>query len=218
MPPGRPPTGGRTPWFPIILVGILVIAGGVWASSPLWRSTIGAKTDDDTPGVTFLVPPVTASSTGARAVTDPPDPGVLYTGASPSNPQTRERRVGGPPARFDGYSTSVASVTRVPAASVAKGSRGSYLRVNVSVVNQSAKSGEVCQCDFSVWTHTGGRHAAANVKAATLGERSTLGGGARREGNVYLYVGTTPGPYYVVYEPHTTATGAQPNGVWQVSK
>jgi hypothetical protein len=215
MAPPRPPARGRPPLFPMILVGILVIAGGVWASSPLWRSTIGAKTDDDTPGVTFLVPPATTAR-ATHAVTDPPDPGALYRGASPSNPESRERRVGGPPARFDGYSTSVASVTRVPAATVVKGSSGSYLRVDVRVVNQSAKSGEVCRCDFSVWTHAAGRRGAANVKTATLGAASTLPAGARREGDVYLYVGTTPGPYYVVYEPHTTSTSAQPNGVWQV--
>ena len=112
----------------------------------------------------------------------------------------------------------MASVTRVPAATVVKGSSGSYLRVDVSVVNQTAEHGEVCQCDFSVWTHAGGLHAAANVKAATLGAPSSLPAGARRAGDVYLYVGTTPGPYYVVYEPHTTSTTAQPNGVWQVPK
>ena len=38
---------------------------------------------------------------------DNPNPGALYHGAYPSNDQTQERRIGGLPARFSGYTTWV---------------------------------------------------------------------------------------------------------------
>ena len=218
MAPDRRPASGRTPWFPIILVGIVVIAGGVWASSPLWRSTIGTKSSDDDTNVTFLVPPATHPAPPAHAVTDPPDPGALYRGTYPSNAQTRERRVGGPPAHFDGYAASVTSVASVPAASYTKGTPGSYLRVAVTVVNQGPASGQVCACDFSLWTRAGGLQKATNVSASNLGPASALRSGASRTGNVYLYIGTAKGPFFVVYQPHTTAMTAQPNGVWEAPK
>ena len=138
---------------------------------------------------------------------DPPNPGALFHGNFPSDDQTQERRVGGPPARFSGYTTWVRSVTRVPARKYVDGYPGAYLRVHVTVVNRDTQSQHVCACDFFVWTRTAGYREADVVAAPTLASDTDMSSGARRDGDVYLYVGTVPGPYYVVYDPDDARRG-----------
>lgn len=218
---------GPTPWIPIFIVGVIVIAGGVWASSPLWRSTIGTKSDEDTPGVTFTVPPSTSQQFGTAAEIgtpgDKPNPGALYHGLFPSDAQTQERKVGGPPARLSGYDTWVRSVTRVPAKNYVDGYTGSFLRVHVTLFNRDVQTQHVCSCDFSVWTRAAGMREADAVKAPTLAPDTTMHSGARRDGDVYLYVGTVPGPYFIVYDPDahagiTAPASPRARGVWEVPK
>ena len=217
---------GPTPWVPIIIVGLIVLAGGVWASSPLWRSTIGTKSDDDTPGVTFTVPPPTTPQPGAPAEIgspdDRPNPGALYHGTFPSDARTQERTVGGPPARVAGYDAWVRSATRVPAKTYLAGGSGSLLRVDVTVFNRDARAQPVCACDFYVWTRAAGMRGADAVNAPTLGPGSTMKSGTRRDGDVYLPLAGTPGPYFIVFDPDAHATPARavprPRGVWEVPK
>ena len=158
----------------------------------------------------------TAREIGTRG--DSPNPRALYHGEYPSDDQTQERSVGGSPARFSGYTTWVRSVTRVPAHTFVDGYPGFYLRVNVTVFNRDTETQHVCACDFYVWTRAAGGREADAVAAPTLSPDATMRSGARRDGNVYLYVGTVPGPYFVVYKPdaHVPGSSSTARGVWRV--
>jgi hypothetical protein len=149
---------------------------------------------------------------------DDPNPGALFHGSFPSNDQTQERSIGGPPARFSGYTTWVHSVARVPAGIYVNGYVGNYLRINVTVFNRDTERQIVCACDFSVWTPEAGKREADVVKARTLSADTSMRSGARLDGDVYLYVGNVPGPYFVIYDPDgkSTTRSEQARGVWRV--
>jgi hypothetical protein len=148
---------------------------------------------------------------------DSPNPRELFHGFFPSDSDTQERHVGGLPARFSGYTTWVRSINRVAARKFVDAYPGSYLRVRVTVFNRDTEEQHVCACDFSVWTRTGGTREADAVAARTLSPDATMRSGARRDGVVYLYVGTVRGPYYVVYNPdaHVPEAASSARGVWR---
>jgi hypothetical protein len=157
----------------------------------------------------------TVKEIGTRG--DDPNPRELFHGAYPSDEGTQERRIGGPPARFSGYTTWIRSVTSVPARRFVDGYSGRYLRARVRVFNRDTEAQHVCGCDFYVWTRAGGLREADVVAGQTVAPNGDMQSGARREGEVYLYVGTVPGPYYIVYDPdaHVAFSGGDARGVWQ---
>ena len=157
----------------------------------------------------------TAREIGTRG--DDPNPRHLYHGAFPSDEETQERHLGGHPARFSGYTTWVRSVARVPAGGYVKGYPGDYLRIRVTVFNRDNAPQHVCSCDFLVWTRTAGFREADAISAPALSPDTEMRSGARRDGNVYLYVGTVRGPYYVVYAPddHVSQAASTARGVWR---
>ena len=152
---------------------------------------------------------------------DKPNPGALYRGAYPGNDQTQERRIGGPPARFSGYTTWVRSVTRVPARTFVTAYSGDYLRVHVTVFNRDTQSQGVCACDFYVYSRRYGVRNADVVGAPTLGVSREVRSGAKLDASVYLYIGKASGPLFVVYDPDGNGSGVGVNGptadaVWLV--
>jgi hypothetical protein len=157
----------------------------------------------------------TAREIGTRG--DSPNPRALYHGAYPSNDQTQERRIGGPPARFSGYTTWVRAVARVPARTFVDGYAGDYLRVKVTVFNRDVKEQSVCACDFYVYTRRNGPRVADVVAARTLAPDTMMKSGARLDGNVYLYVGKVAEPFFIVYDPDGdgTASSEFAKGVWR---
>jgi hypothetical protein len=206
------PGYGRRAWILGLITLVVLVGAALWALSGL--SSIGSS-----PPLPKPPSPIrygTKREIGTRG--DPPNPGALFHGNFPSDEQTQERRVGGLPARFSGYTTWVRSVTRVPARKYASAYPGVYLRVRVTVFNRDTQSQHVCACDFFVWTRTAGYREADVVAAPTLASDTDMSSGARRDGDVYLYVGTVPGPYYVVYNPddHVAAATSTARGVWLV--
>lgn len=146
------------------------------------------------------------------------NPRSLFHGAYPSGVDTQELVVGGLPARFSGYTTWIRSVTRVPAPSLVDGYRGDYLRLRVTIFNRDTENQHVCACDFYVWTRAHGRREADAVGAPTVSVDTEMHSGARLEGDVYLYVGKVPAPYFVVYDPdaHLLSPTDRAKGVWRV--
>jgi hypothetical protein len=180
----------------------------------------GTKHVSDSVDFNGLRPPPPPSAFGTRHEIgtrgDDPNPRALFHGDYPSDADTQERRVGGLPARFSGYTTWVRSVTSVPATKYVDGYAGRYLRARVTVFNRDKATQHVCGCDFSVWTRAGGLREADVVTGQTVSPDGTMESGARRQGDVYLYVGTVRGPYYIVYEPdsHSVDYG-NARGVWR---
>jgi hypothetical protein len=158
----------------------------------------------------------TAHEIGTRG--DLADPGALYHGAFPSDANTQERRIGGLPTRFSGYTTWIRSVTAEPAPQYVAALPGTYLRVRVTVFNRDRDVQHVCACDFFVWTRAAGLREADAVARPVVSVDASMRSGARRDGNVYLYVGTVPGPYFIVYNPdaHVPGHASQARGVWRV--
>lgn len=125
--------------------------------------------------------------------------------------------MGGRPARFSGYTTWLRSATRVPARRFVDGYTGEYLRLHVTVFNRDTASQHVCACDFYVWTRSAGKREADVVKAPTLSPDTMMRSGAKLDGNVYLYVGTVRGPYFVIYDPDSQVFGGGgASSVWRV--
>jgi hypothetical protein len=192
-----------------VVVGFTALVGGcVWLATQQERSK---PLPHPPPPAKFG----TASEIGTRG--DSPDPDALFHGDFPSDSQTQERRVGGAPARFSGYTTWVRSVSRVTARKYVDGYAGSYLRVRATVFNRDIQSQSVCACDFYVWTRAAGRRAADFVRVPTLSGIATMRSGTTRDGDVYLYVGTVPGPYYVIYDPdyQSSFSSSTARGVWR---
>ncbi len=206
---------------PILLV--VVIVGGLLSGLVILAGSITSFdlfSDFTEPTLPPPPPPSqfgTVREIGTRG--DDPNPRVLYKGAYPSNSQTQERRVGGLPARFSGYTTWVRSVTRVPARSLVDVYPGAYLRVRVTVFNRDENDAQhVCACDFYVYTRQRGRREADAVPAPSLSPYTTMARGKRLDGDVYLYVGTATGPFFVVYNPdaHVSGHSSQSEAVWRV--
>jgi hypothetical protein len=165
----------------------------------------------------------TAREIGTRG--DDPNPHALYHGAYPSNDQTQERRIGGRPARFSGYTAWVRSVTRVRARGLVDAYSGDYLRVHVTVFNRDTQPQQLCACDFYVYSGRAGVRAANLVRAPTFGPERSVRSGATLNGNVYLYVGRVAGPLFVVFDPDGNGRGDRADdlehtptadAVWQV--
>ena len=119
---------------------------------------------------------------------------------------------------FGGYTTWVRSAARVPAQTIVDAYSGSYLRVRVTVFNRDTEDQHVCACDFAVYTSARGRREADAVGAPTVSPYTTMPSGARRDGDVYLYVGDASGPFFVVYDPDADNTGDNrtSTAVWRV--
>lgn len=151
---------------------------------------------------------------------DKGNPRVLFHGGYPSRWGDQERRVGGLPARFSGYTTWVRSVARVPAATLVDGYQGDFLRVRVRVFNRDKEPQHVCACDFSVWSRAEGYRAADAVAAATIGGPTEIGSGAQSSGDVYLYVATVSDPIYLVYNPdrYVLLSTNRSTGIWRVPR
>jgi hypothetical protein len=158
----------------------------------------------------------TPAEIGTRG--DRGNPGAIYAGDYPSDSETQERTVGGPPARFSGYTTWVRSVSRVPARTLVDGYPGDYLKLHVTVFNRDTEEQHVCACDFSVWSRTDGQREADVVPAPSIARYSTMQSGETLDGDVYLYVGTTTGPLFAVYRPdnHVFLAASESRGVWRV--
>jgi hypothetical protein len=149
---------------------------------------------------------------------DDANPGALFHGGYPSDDTTQERHIGGLPARFSGYTAWVRSVTSVPAKQFVDGYSGRYLRARITVFNRDTATQHICGCDFSVWTRTGGLREADVVRGQTVSPDGDMKSGTRRDGDVYLYVGTVRGPYYVVFDPDQRVFGGgSAHGVWRVT-
>ena len=158
----------------------------------------------------------TPKEVGTRG--DDGDPRALFHGDYPSRRDDQERRIGGPPARFSGYTTWVGSVTRVRAAALVDGYQGQFLRVPVRVFNRDIEAQHVCACDFFVWSRAEGYRAADAVAAATIGGPAQIRSGAQVSGDVYLYVATAPDPIYLVYNPdrYVPFTANEATGIWRI--
>jgi hypothetical protein len=158
----------------------------------------------------------TATEVGTRG--DVGNPRALFHGEFPSDSETQERKIGGGPARFSGYTTWVRSVTREPARNSVRVLPGAYLRARVQVFNRDQSVQHVCACDFYVWTRTAGVREADAVPRPVVAADAEMTSGKRKVGNVYLYVGTVPGPYFIVYNPdaHVAGHSSTARGVWKV--
>jgi hypothetical protein len=202
-------------WLLTIAFSFVVLIGGCLVAVSQIHLDVG-------PTPNTLPPPPPPSEYGTKHEIgtrgDDPNPRALFNGAFPSDADTQERRVGGFPARFSGYTTWVRSITPVPARTLVDVYRGTYLRVRVTVFNRDTEVQHVCACDFSVWTRAGGFREADAVAAPTLSPDAEMRSGERRDGDVYLYVGAVPGPYYVVYNPdaHVPEAASTARGVWRV--
>ena len=110
------------------------------------------------------------------------------------------------------------TVTPVPARQYVDAYSGRFLRVRVEVFNRDEQTQHVCTCDFFVWTRAGGSREADAIAQPSLAPDEVMRSGTRRDGNVYLYVGTVPGPYYIVYNPdaHVGDSTSNARGVWKV--
>jgi hypothetical protein len=203
-------------WLAAVVSVVGLCAGGCVALSSSFGS-LGSNSGSSLPPAPPAKDFGTAREVGTRG--DGPNPRAVYHGAFPSDDETQERSVGGLPARFSGYTTWVRSVRRVPASRYVDGLRGSYLRVRATVFNRDTEEQHVCACDFSVWTESNGYREADAVRARVLAEYATMRSGKTREGEVYLYVGTVEGPYFVVYDPdaHFADASSTARGVWQVN-
>jgi hypothetical protein len=217
-PPPLPPP--RRSWgclsATIAIVGLL--AGGcVVMSSMSFRFGFGPDSSSlpDPPPAKYYG---TAREIGTRG--DDPNPRAVYHGVFPSDEEVQERSIGGSPARFSGYTTWVDSVTRVPAHRLSTVYGGSYLRVHVTVFNRDVEAQHVCACDFLVWTRSHGYREADAVTAPDLAPDTAMQKGARRAGDVYLYVGHVTGPYFVVFDPdaHVSSSSSTARGVWEVPR
>ncbi|MDQ1479327.1 MAG: hypothetical protein QOI44_188 [Actinomycetota bacterium] len=199
----------------VVLVAVLGTAGiALWLAGDRLQHSLGANSLAPAP------PPSefgTRHDIGTRG--DEPNPGALFRGAYPSDEQTQERHIGELPARFSGYTTWIRSVTTVPAHRFVDGYSGRYLRARVEVFNRDTEIQHVCGCDFYVWTRKGGLREADVVTGQTVSPDGNMKSGARRQGDVYLYVGAVPGPYYIVYNPdsHVFLSGGSARGVWRVT-
>jgi hypothetical protein len=216
----RPP--GRQSLWPVVFIVIVPLAtlGGLFLIGSLMHP-FSFNLNLFPPDTTLPPPPPpseygTAREIGTRG--DNPNPDALYHGAYPSDANTQERSIGGLPARFSGYTTWIHSVTVVPAPPYVAALPGSYLRVRVTVFNRDREVQHVCACDFFVWTRAGGLREADAVSRPVVATDTAMRSGARRDGNVYLYVGTVPGPYFIVYNPdaHVPGHASEATGVWRV--
>lgn len=159
----------------------------------------------------------TANEIGTRG--DHGNPRVLFHRDYPSRHDDQERTVGGLPARFSGYTTWVDSVQRVPASTFVDGYEGDFVRARVRVFNRDAESAQpVCACDFKVWSRAEGYRTADFVGAPSVGASKEVSRGRAASGDVYLYVGTTAEPVYIVYSPDdSTILGtSEATGIWRV--
>lgn len=204
-------------WVLWVTVSFVLFAGGCLVAVSNMHFDFGATADKLPPP-----PPVSEYGTwheiGTRG--DDSNPRELYHGAFPSDADTQERAVGKLPARFSGYTTWVRSVRRVPARPYVGAYPGDFLRVHVTVFNRDQLDQHVCACDFFVWTSRAGFREADAIAARTLSPDTTMRSGAIRNGDVYLYVGTVPGPYFVVYNPdaHVPGHASLARGAWRVPR
>jgi hypothetical protein len=149
---------------------------------------------------------------------DKGNPGALYAGVYPSDPETQERAVGDTPVRFSGYTTWVRSTTRVKANALVDGYDGDYVKAHVTIFNRDTQIQHVCACDFYVWSGSAGQREADVVGASTVAPFTTMHSGDTLNGDVYLYVGKVKGPLFIVYRPddHVSFSSSQSTGVWRI--
>jgi len=229
-PPLRPQH--RKPEFAVVLIVVVIVLAVLALPILLFVAqddVFGTGSPPSSGSSALAAPPPAADFGTAREVGtrgDDPNPGALYHGAYPSNDQTQERRIGGRPARFSGYTAWVRSVVRLPARALLRAYSGDYLRVHVTVFNRDTQSQELCACDFYVWSRHGGVRAADAVDAPTLGAEREVRSGATVDGNVYLYAGRVSGPLFVVFDPDGNGSGETgsasshsptADAVWQVA-
>lgn len=204
-------------WAAIVVASFVVFAAGCLAAVSSFRLDLGGSAERPLPPPPPPSKYATAREIGTRG--DKANPGALFHGAFPSDADTQERIVGGLPARFSGYTTWVRSIARTRARHYVDAYPGQYLRVRVTVFNRDKDAQHVCACDFFVWTRTAGLREADAIAAPSLAHNITMPSGVRRGGYVYLYVGTVPGPYYIVYNPdaHVAGSSSKARGVWKVA-
>jgi hypothetical protein len=210
----------RKPVFAVVLIAVVIASAVLVLLIALFYLESHMFSDGSrTPGN----PPSPADFGTVREVGthgDDPNPGALFHGAYPSRAQTQERRIGGRPARFSGYTTWIRSIVRVPARTLVHAYPGGYLRVRVTVFNRDTQSQGVCACDFYVYSRRYGLREADAVRAPTVGVERDVKSGAKLDGNVYLYVGKAAGPLFVVYDPDGDGTGyngdVTADAVWKV--
>jgi hypothetical protein len=214
----RQDAGGTSLWL-LVLIALL---GGAGLGAALALGTQPRPNRSHPHSSSNLPTPPSSSGLGTPAEIgtrgDRGNPGAIYLGDYPSDSETQERTVGGPPARFSGYTTWVRSVSRVPARSLVDGYAGDYLKLHVTVFNRDTEEQHVCACDFSLWSRTDGQREADVVPAPSIARYTTMQSGETLDGDVYLYVGTTTGPLFAVYRPdnHVFLAASESRGVWRV--
>jgi hypothetical protein len=212
----------RATIWPGILVFVAITAALFGVGAIVMSTTTTPSSFDESFDINPLPPAPPPSDFGTRKEVgtrgDDSNQGALFHGGFPSDDATQERHVGGLPARFSGYTAWVRSVTSVPATRVVDGYTGRYLRVHVTVFNRDTAIQHICGCDFEVWTRRGGLREADVVTGQTVSPDGEMASGTRREGDVYLYVGTVRGPYYVVFNPDARVFGGgSARGVWRAT-
>ena len=160
----------------------------------------------------------TAKEIGTRG--DTANPGAIYGTAFPHNTFTRERKLGGLPVRFTGFTTWADSATVVAASSITPGLRGVYVEVKVRIFNRDKLAQDAGAAQFAVWRKgTGFRHADAVVAPGRLVGHASVPSGKFANGTVYLYAGDGTGQLFVVYHPDefaNFASDATYMGIWQL--
>jgi hypothetical protein len=210
---------GQQSLWPLLL--LLLVPLVVGAALVMLGAGLGSINLSFGPTPSTLPPPPPPSEYGTRHEIgtrgDTANPRALFHGAYPSDGDTQERRVGGLPARFSGYTTWVRSITRVPAPPLVGVYPGQFLRVRVTVFNRDVQTQHVCSCDFFVWTSAAGLREADALRTRTLSPDASMSSGGRRDGLVYLYVGTVAGPYFVLYNPdaHVPGHASAARAVWR---
>jgi hypothetical protein len=185
--------------------------------SPLFHDT----PNDDCNGQPLTDPPseeLFGSPAEICARGDEANPGEFYARSFPSDDETQERRVGGRPARFSGYTTSIDSVELVPADRFVDGYSGVYVRIEFTVFNRDAGNQSTEPADFAVWRADEGFRLADFVGASDeFSELVNLPSGATQTGALYLYIGEPRGDVFVRFDPDSNHSDAnQSVGVWQV--
>ena len=149
-------------------------------------------------------------------------PACCSTATFPSDNQTQERRVGGPAGSLQRvHHLGTCGRTRVPARTLRRARiPGVYLRVRVTVFNRD--STEPARVRLRLLRVDARRRDTAKPtwsRPRPLASDTDMNSGARRDGDVYLYVGMVPGPFYVVYNPddaRVAESTSTARGVWLV--
>jgi hypothetical protein len=132
---------------------------------------------------------------------------ILAPARLSGEPTTSRPRTGPPSTTTSSTTTTSTTTTSTPTSATPP---------NPHAVNRDVEAQAICGCDFFVWTRAGGLREADVVTGPTVSPEGEMRSGARREGDVYLYVGKVRGPYFILFDPdRATRADYGARAVWR---